>query len=296
MVILPDRDKLLRKIKIAIRVAPDTDIEYPEGARDNMYYHYIEDKQHPNRDDRWYPIAEPITPKIVFTSGGLTIEVFKTKKILTELLKRIEKLPITMVTKEELPAKYTIRGNSNHNRQIVGELIKGMPEGIFTDGSMLVKGTPPGRVVWNEERLPLTDSESIVSSILKADTEPVELVYYVVVSKDEIGVSSKPIIQLIDVNDDPKVERDPPYVVFKSDNGFAIYNQYRHNVIKRRYPKATYGMSATGQLIAYMEPSEEDGGLDAVASIMCIKATGDDGGVTSNPYGYDMAVELGLVG
>ncbi len=296
--VLPDKDKLIRKIKIAIRVAPDTDIEYPEGARDDMYHHYIEDERHPHVDDRWYPTADPITLKITLTSGGLTVSVFKTKKTLTELLKRVEKMPETMVTKEEIPIGYTIRRGANPNRQVVGELIKGIPEGIFTDGLMLCKGTPPGKVVWNEKTYSV-DMEDLVSSILNANTEPAELSYYVVMDGLDIGVTSEPIIQLTSVNDNPKIKKDPPYVVFKSSYGFAIYDQYRHNVIKKRYPNAEYGMSVSGQLVAYDYGglSEEDGGhREPVASIMCHRAKRDDEEVTSKPYGYDMAVDLGLVG
>lgn len=293
--ILSDKDKLIRKIKIAIRVSPDTDIEYPEGSQDlkwpndivKMYEHYVEDK--------WYPITDPTTPKITLTSGGLTITVFKTKKILTELLKRVEKMPETMVVEEELLIGYTIRRGGSPNRQVVGELIKGMPDGTFTDGIMLCKGTPPGKVIWNEKVYSL-DMESIVSSVLNASTEPAELSYHVVMDGLDIGVSSEPIIQLIDVSDNPKIKKDPPYVIFKSSYGFARYDQYRHNVIKKRYPDAIYGMTANGQLIAYMESSEGDGGhREPVASIMCYRVNRDDEGVTSNPYGYDMATELGLV-
>lgn len=281
--VLPDKGKLIRKIKIAIRVAPDTDNDILK-----MYEHHVEDK--------WYPIAEPVTPKITFTSGGLTITVFKTKKILIELLKRVEKIPLTMVVEEELPTGYTIRRGGSPNKQVVGELKKGMPEGIFTDGIMLCKGTPSGKIIWNE-KIYSVDMEAIVSGILNASTEPAELSYYVVMDGLDIGVTSEPIIQLIDVGNDPKVKKNPPYVIFKSSYGFALYDQYRHNVIKKRYPDADYGMTANGQLIAYMELPEEDGGdRESVASIMCYRAKGDDEGVTSNPYGYDMAVELGLVG
>lgn len=294
--ILSDKDKLLRKIKIAIRVAPDTDIEYPEGSKDlkwpkdilKMYEHHVEDK--------WYPIADPITPKITFTSGRLTVTVFKTKKILIELLKRVEKMPETMVVEEELPKRAISKRSSNPNKQFIGELIKGVPEGVFTDGIMLCKGTPPGKIIWNE-KIYSVDMESVVSSILNASTEPAEPSYYVIMDGLDIGVSSEPIIQLIDVGSDPKVKKDPPYVIFKSSYGFALYDQYRHNVIRKRYPEATYGMTANGQLIAYMELPEEDGGYrDAVASIMCYRVKRDDEGVTSKPYGYHMAVELGLVG
>lgn len=292
--ILSNKDKLIRKIKIAIRVAPDTDIEYSEGARGEdkdkrkTEYHEVEEK--------WYPIADPITPKITLTSDGLTVSVFKTKKTLTELLNRVEKMPETMVVNEELPKRAISKRSSNPNKQFIGELIKGVPEGIFTDGIMLCKGTPPGKIIWNE-KIYSVDMESVVSSILYASTEPAEPSYYVIMDGLDIGVSSNPIIQLIDVGNDPKIKKDPPYVIFKSSYGFAMYDQYRHNVIKKRYPDAEYGMIANGQLIAYMELPEEDGGYrDAVASIMCCRQKGDDDDVTSNPYGYDMAVELGLVG
>lgn len=287
--VLSDKDKLLRKVKVAIRIAPDTDIEYPEGYQDLKYPKDVYKMYEDEIEEKWYPKAEPINPKIVFTSDGLTIEVFKTKKILTNLLKRVEKMPATMIAKEELPERTTSKRSNTLNRQVVGELIKDMPEGIFTDGKILVKGTPPGKIIWNEERT-VNDSGSIVSSILDNPTEPAELSYYVVMDGDDIGVSSEPIVQLIDVDYDPKRKKDPPYIVFKSSYGFALYDQYRHNVIKKRYPDARYGMSVSGQLITYEELSGEP-----VASIMCIRMTGETEGVTSNPYGYDMAVELGLV-
>lgn len=292
--VLPNKDKLLRKIKIAIRVASDTDIEYPEGSKDLKYPKDVH-KMYEHVTEGWYPIADPITPKIVLTSGGLTLKVFNTKKTLTNLLKRVEKMAATMVGKEELPARYTLRRSSNPNKQVVGELIKGVPEGIFTDGVMLAKGTPPGRIVWNEEREPLTNSESIVSSILNAHTEPAEISYYAIVDKDDIGVSSEPIIQLLNVDDKPS-EKGHPCVVFRCGNRFAVYSQYRHNVIKREYPDAKYGMSTSGQLIAYQElPGGNDIYGDPVASIMRIKMDGEDYGTLTEPPGYDIAVELGLV-
>lgn len=297
--VLSDKEKLLRKIEVAIRIAPDTDIEYPEGSKDLKWPEDISKMYKDHIEDKWYPKAEPTTPKIVFTAGNLTLKVFKTKKILTELLKRVEKMPATMVAKKELPTRATLKKPPSPNRQVVGDLIKDMPEGIFTDAKVLCKGTPPGRIKWDEERSPLKDPESIVSNILDVQTEPAELSYYVIVDEDDIGVSRDPIVQLIDIGDKPSMNDNRPYVVFRCGGKFAVYSQYRLNVIRKRYPDAKYGMATSGQLIAYEERSEEDGGgRQPVASIMCINMSEDKTGylfTLVDPPGQDMALELGLL-
>ena len=267
--ILPGKNELLAEIDTALATAPDVEIEYPEGVQVTRS----------GGEVMTHPEAEPITPKVRFTIDGLSVEVFNTKKALTNLRNGVQSMPVAE-TPTKLPTRRAAAPRISAKKEVVGEMIKGMPAGYFSDGTMIVKGTPPRSAKFSATSK-LDDPEPAMT-LLRTPTDPADPQYYLSVGHQDIGVSSQPIVSF---------EKDQvPALVFRSGDKFAGVGQYRHNVVKKRYPDAKWGMNtSSGMMVA-----KDDG--EPVAVIMARKVFGENyPTVLDSPPGYTIAQEAGLI-
>jgi hypothetical protein len=140
-----------------------------------------------------------------------------------------------------------------------------------------VKGKPPKSAKFDPvER----DISQIVLDMLKRPTETADLQYYALVTDEDVGVSSEPIVTF---SKDQKA-----WAIFRTGNKFAAYDQHRLNTIKKRYPDAKYGIDNVGTLTAY-----DDG--EPVGMLMGMKILGNEEVLMDTPPAYTMATEVGLI-
>ena len=216
---------------------------------------------------------------LTFKMDGGTIQVQNNKQALTQVRKLVAKVPLTMDAPGVERKATATRTGISPNREQVGELVKGAPEGYFTDGKIIVKGTPPKSAKFDpadREILPKT-----VLDMLKRPTDAADLQYYALAGEEDIGVSSEPIVSF--------KKEQTPWAIFRTGNKFVAFNQYMVNAIKKRYPDAKYGVdTTTGMMVAYDEN-------EPVGAVMGMKVFGNEEVMMDVPPAYTMATEAGLI-
>ena len=242
--ILPDKANVLAEIDAAIKKAPDIAVS-----------------------------AE--VSKVAFKiDGGVT--VFNTKDTLKKLRKAIAGTPVTMkVTLQEGVTKPRPVASS---REKIGELIPiDGDSGLFTDGAMVIKGTPPKSAKMGSRGVLAPE---FIQEFLDKPSEPAELMYYAYEGPDLVeitdeyrkwaagGMQTEPAperwknkvgdqaVSAIPIG--LAEEKNVPLAVYKSGGKYYTYNQFKHNAIKKRFPAAEYGIvpedhGTFGMLIAKVD-------------------------------------------
>ena len=139
-----------------------------------------------------------------------------------------------------LPEKITATAKPTAGKQEKIDALINLPtKEYFTDGKVLIKGTSPKSAKFGGKKAETKE----VTALLESKTEPAQFLYYATKSPGAHGVSAKPL---------PQVDKDyVPKAVFQSGNKYYVYDQFRFNAIKNRYPEAAYGITKIGHLIAY---------------------------------------------
>jgi len=241
---LKEQEELLREaVDEAIRNAPEMlhDMEKPQG--------------------KVKFVLPSGTTYIVPTLGTTAI-----KQDLEAFKKAIKGLGAPFLKARRKPTKASLPKPSAGKRELVGELfeIEDGGKGWFTDGHLAVKGTPPhtrmlpGRVVtW----------EALKEHLEVPGQEPASLRYYSTTSPEgDIGISKEPIAILGETGRGVGNQ-----VIFKVGKRRRAFDMLKFNVIRNRYPEATYkigfkgeGKDATPLLIAYVK-GEPVGMLSSLA-------------------------------
>ncbi len=180
----------------------------------------------------------PETLKVTFQiDGGAKIP--NTKQSLTNFYDKIKKTSATDSMSTEKASSTT---RSTSKKETIDKLFKLPIPGYFSDGKLIIKGVPPKTVKYDESR-PLLPKK-IITDILDTSTKPAEKLYYAVEGED-YGVSNNPL---------PQMNKDvSPKVIFKSEDSYYVYDQFRFNAINNRFPNANYGISEKGYLTVYVK-------------------------------------------
>jgi hypothetical protein len=268
--ILPGKQSLLQEIDRAIATAPaDADVEF---AQEQVTEHGT------TRSVR-IPQVEKIEFKI---DGG--VQVFNTKETLQTFRKRVAAMPMKMV-KSMFAKKAPVPKAVAATRERVDELVRGAPEGYYTDGSSIVKGTPPRGAKFGEREV----SPEAIMGVLNTPTESAQLQYYLSIFENDIGVSNVPIASLKGLERE-RGEGFRPLAVFKSGTNYFAFNQERLNAIRKRHPDATYAMSTEneGQLVAKVQD-------EPVGALMGLHLPDQETVAMTDPPGLPDAIEMGIV-
>ena len=177
--------------------------------------------------------------KVTFeTDGGANI--INTKESLTAFRDIIKKTAPTM---KETTAPKSPLGSTAGKKEDIDPLLKGAPEGYFTDGKMIIRGKPPKKAKVSDRPALGKEQHKQINDFLNAKTKPAEFQYYFIDTPDKevYGKSTEPIAKSGDTTAN---------VTFKSEDGYYVYKQDKFNAIRNRYPNATYGISQEGMLIA----------------------------------------------
>ena len=180
-------------------------------------------------------VKEPT--KVTFeTDGGANI--INTKEALTAFKAIIQKTAPTM---RETTAPKSPPTSTAGKKEDIGLLYKGMKEGWFTDGKLVIKGKPPKSAKVGEKTIPKDDKT--VQKVIDEKGKPAEFQYYFIKSGDRVveGKSTEPIA---------KSGEATGKVLFKTDDGYYTYEQDKFNAIRNRYPNATYEITKGGVLKA----------------------------------------------
>jgi hypothetical protein len=169
--VLPDKARVLAEIDAAVKKAPKrndldairraivgqettkladivktTDLE---ETRVLGFLRQLEDAGEIQRERQNYRATDKLaTPeagggKLTFKMDGGTIQVQNNKEALSQVRKLVSKVPLTMDAPGVEKTPSGARGGISPNREQVDDLVKGAPEGYFTDGKIIVKGKPP---------------------------------------------------------------------------------------------------------------------------------------------------------
>jgi len=237
--VLPDKARLLSEIDTAIKKAPErndldtirravvgqeginladlvTKTDMEEDKLKPLLRQLIGAKEILSDRQLYKPTGDLATPaagggKLTFKMDGGSVQINNNKEALTQVRKLVAKVPLTMDAPgvENIPA--AARGGLSPNREEVLALVKGAPEGYFTDGRIIVKGTPPKSAKFDpadREILPET-----VLNMLKRPTDAADLQYYALASEGDIGVSSEPIVTF--------EKKQTPWAIFRTGNKFV---------------------------------------------------------------------------
>lgn len=223
--ILPHKKQLLVQIQQAIDKAPS--VEKMGISKDNMNIELAKEEFGTIRFE---------------IDGGMNI--INMKEYLQDFYTKIKKTPATEPLEDRVAVgiKRSVAGNIEK----WDKLIK-TPPGYVTDGKILIKGESPKKEKYRD----VTDEtfqgieQKTLDTILNEETKPAELQYYGSEGKETSSKSPNPV---------PQIDKNaPPYVVFKSGDTEYTYDQFRFNIIKKRFPNATFGITAGNNLIAYVE-------------------------------------------
>jgi len=252
--ILPDKRELLKSINDAIDVAPETTAGLPESTK-------------------------TITFKI---DGGAKIS--NNKEALEKFRGIIEKTPASMVmSRTKLPGEAKTLGKGlSPTTELLDDITITEDGKYYNDGRIIIKGIPPKGAKLNRE----SNVKTKLVTDLIADAEkratPAKKLYYVEndpdiglsLSKKQIPASKKAGIH--------------PEAIFESNGKFYRYDQFRLNVIDKRFPSADYsittepGARSQGALIVKVKD-------ETVAVLMPIKEP-----LTSPPFAEE-ARQAGLL-
>jgi len=183
---------------------------------------------------------------VKFQIGDTQYKIHNLKSDIESFKKLAKGLTVTIPKKvKPKPFKATGKPSVAKKERVETLLpIKGK-KGWFTDGNLVVKGTPPKKAKVGMVGNRVDVEWSHVNEILNPKTmTEAKLEYYASVSKD-IGeaVSKLPIVS---VGFD---DRFVPNVVFKAGKKHYAYQQDRFNVLRNRYPKAKYKIDTEDSLI-----------------------------------------------
>ena len=227
--VLPRKEQLLVQIQEAIEKAPTLDEEYTKYKQKLNLKGYTQEET--------TQIHNAI-PRITFqTDGGANI--INAKESLQKFYDAIWKTSAT-TSSMVLPEKITATAKPTAGKQEKIDALINLPtKEYFTDGKVLIKGTSPKSAKFGGKKAETKE----VTALLESKTEPAQFLYYATKSPGAHGVSAKPL---------PQVDKDyVPKAVFQSGNKYYVYDQFRFNAIKNRYPEVTYGITKIGHLIAY---------------------------------------------
>jgi hypothetical protein len=224
-------------------------------------------------------------PPVTFTSGGATFTIPNQKSSLVDFRDAAKKMQTTASTGIIKVKQNSVGKPTLHTQESVGELvvIEDNKE-WFTDGNLLVKGTPPkkaknGPVVmkWAQVKTILDVKNPLDATLKYYATSDA---YYEGGKKGDLveeigtGISKEPIVN---ITNEVKSESKDPVVVFKAGKKRYPYSQAKFNVIKKRYPDATYKIDPNSNaklLVAY-----DDGKIVGVLTAMLSRGQRDIPGI-----------------
>jgi len=250
--ILPRKAELLTEIQAAIEKAPsETELrsrlqkEIPEPATTFPQDEYI--KAMREKQSRISEGVHKVTSvKTSFDIDG-GAEIINTKEALTDFYNRIKSAPEATTWPEPPAKKLMVPKPIAARQEEIGPLHKA-PPGYFTDGQLLIKGTPPAKAKQAER--PSTLSQEDIDKVLNVETEPAEFQHYAISSEEVKGISQKPILGL--KRPSHEYEPDQPLAIFKSQGKYYQYVQSKYRALRNRFPDAVYKIApANGQLVAY---------------------------------------------
>jgi len=180
-------------------------------------------------------------------NDGARFYINNNKQALTVFKRRV--MDEARITRGAVEPKPRGVGQLHSNKEDLRHNLVNAPKGYFSDGTTLVKGDVPKSIknqAFNYSAYcRAVISMKVIDRLLNEKTKPVTVENYF--SDDTVGfagVSDKPIN--IPVN-------DHTFVVFTDGEFKYLVNQYKLNVIKNRFPKATYGVTSTRSIIAYVD-------------------------------------------
>ena len=175
--------------------------------------------------------------KVTFELDG-GAEIFNNKKALLEFYNQVKKEPEiakTGISPVSAPAGSSVIAEK------IDDLMSGV-KGYFTDGKLIVKGEPPKGTKIDENK---KIEQKRIDDILTVTTTPAQKLYYFLKTPRVHGVSPNPIAH-------PKNDvENIPKVVFNAKGKYYNYDQFRFNVIRKRFPNAKFGIGNNGALVAY---------------------------------------------
>jgi len=243
------KEQLLARLDEAIKNAPTTDKEIPEG-------------------EQWLELE----------IGGTKYRFLNRKVELQKARKSVNAMKVT----QGKPRSYRtpMPKPSAHKKESVGGLypIEGQ-KGWWTDGTLLVKGKPPkgAKPVDDADRRKLT-WDFVKEKTFGKPGKKAEFKYYATETGEilDVGVGKEPMPRLAEGRKDVTT-----FAVFKVGEKYYPFDQDKFNVVRNRYPNATYRMNKDETvLIVY------DGG-EPVAALGTIR------GREESIPGYEMAKEAG---
>jgi len=223
--ILPRKDEILAELDEAIKKAPSEKGKRPEE------------------------IEELRKNKIHFEIDG-GMNVYNTKEALEKVRKNVKSLPKTETVsrpRKKAPLPKPIAAG----REKLEELLPTEDKTIYTDGRLLIKGKPPAKAKYTRmERKPI--EKEYTDQLLNKPTKPAELSHYAI-NIEEYKTRIKGA-SLSPISDIPLQATEVySYAIFKVGKKYVHYEQRRVNLIRNKFPKAKYGISKDGLLIAYVD-------------------------------------------
>lgn len=175
--------------------------------------------------------------------GDGKYRIVNTKATLQKFKKQAKSL--LKVLPKRKPSKLSMPGPSAHKKEKIENLIisKNL-KGYFSDGYLLIKGVPPKTAKYGDDPKE-TIPKGWVKENLNLETKPAELKYFYYESYGDRAVSKEPVPQLSDE------KSHIPLAAFKANDKIYVFDQFRFNAIRNRFPDTDYGITEKGILIAY---------------------------------------------
>lgn len=193
---------------------------------------------------------------VAFSVEGGRVRIVDTKEALAAFKENVGKF----ISKAQGPVptepgvvKQTLKGATAK----VDLLAPLADKNAFTDGTLLVKGKAPKGAKLKPDTGGKPIAKKLTDDILKSPTKPAEFVQYKWKSAEGEALSAKPIPRSVSGDAEP-------VVVFRSAAGDTEYSQPKFMMLKKFYPKATFGVSDNGMLVAYK-------GKTPVGALMTVK-------------------------
>ncbi|RKY94495.1 MAG: hypothetical protein DRQ06_05150, partial [Candidatus Hydrothermota bacterium] len=232
-----EKEKILKELQEHIKKAPET----------------------------WESKKKGMPEFLTFKIGETTVKIKYNKDALKEAYKKLKTLPVaTTVGIKPKPSREPPRIAKKPFEKLIPIVDKNNKEvkGYYTDGSLLVKGTPPPKAQYGKtgHSIPLETIQEIIQETQKAPKETPKFLYYTgrTFSGEVSGITRTPIAIS---------SKEFPYAVFKVGDKYVAYSQYKYLHLKEKFPDAQFKVVTQGKYKGLLVALKNNKVMGALAPI-----------------------------